>query len=143
MSQYTSVCGVDLVPPAVKTAICCTPYKVLETGFLSAKVVARYWNGIYTIYVLANARSDNTFDGRVFAVGTTPEHEFGFCEIDLSELAKVELSVRVGEIGDLIIGIELDDRVKPLSLTLGECFDIFQEEVPHWLLCEKSASLRH
>lgn len=142
MSRYTSVCGVDLVPPAVEAAICCTPYTVLETGFLNAKVVARYRNGC-TIYVLANARSDNIFDGRVFALGATPEHEFGFCEIDLGELAKVELSVRVGEIGDLIIGIELDDRVKPLSLTLGECFDIFQEEVPHWLLGEKSASLRH
>lgn len=138
-SPFINAAGQNLLPDTVKEALKGLPYASQDGKYFDAKVVARYFGGNYTAYVLENANSDGEVDGCVFGLVAIDPNEFEYGDIWIPELASVQIPVKNPGFANWVSCIERDTSVPPLKYTLGECFAKFGElsMVPQWM--EKKA----
>ena len=61
-SPFINAAGQNLLPDTVKEALKGLPYASQDGKYFDAMVVARYFGGNYTAYVLENANSDGEVD---------------------------------------------------------------------------------
>ena len=132
MSNFINITGQDLCPAAVEKALKSMPFGSQDSRYLSAKVVARYYSCAYTAYVLENGNETGEIDGLVYGIARIGDNEFEYGDLSLSEFAQLRIPMQLSE-STFAVGIERDDSVLPLKMTLGECFAKYGEEVPLWI----------
>ena len=132
MSNFINITGQDLCPAVVEKALKSMPFGSQDSRYLSAKVVARYFSCAYTAYVLENGNETGEIDGLVYGIARIGDNEFEYGDLSLSEFAQLRIPMQLSE-STFAVGIERDDSVLPLKMTLGECFAKYGEEVPLWI----------
>ena len=132
MSIFINITGHDLCPAAVEDALKSMPYGSQDSQYLSAKVVARYYSCAYTAYVLENGNEEGKVDGFVYGIARIGNNDFEYGDLSLSEFAHLSIPMQLSE-STFAVGVERDDSVQPLSMTLGECFVKYGEEIPMWI----------
>ena len=132
MSNFINITGQDLCPAVVEKALKSMPFGSQDSRYLSAKVVARYFSCAYTAYVLENGNETGEIDGLVYGIARIGDNEFEYGDLSLSEFAQLRIPMQLSE-STFAVGIERDDSVQPLKMTLGECFAKYGEEVPMWI----------
>ena len=132
MSKFINITGHDLCPSVVEDALKSMPYGTQDSRYLSAKVVARYYSCAYTAYVLENGNEEGKVDGLVYGIARIGNNDFEYGDLSLSEFAHLSIPMQLSE-STFAVGVERDDSVQPLKMTLGECFAKYGEEVPMWI----------
>lgn len=102
-----------LITSSIRKALDKTPYKSQDGKGLEAKVIARYFRGNMTAYVL-----ESEGDTKVFGLVDLGDG-FEYGSFDLADYEKINKRY--------IVPVERDIYVKPFEYTLAECFAIYQE----------------
>lgn len=122
-----------MVTKEIEDAINKTPYRSQDGKKLDAKVIARYFGGPITTYVLEGYQLEGeTWDGdSVFGLQSIG-YGFEYGSIPLKELFETGYYVECnGE--QKWRPIERDTSVEPLKMTLGECAAMYGEKLPAFL----------
>lgn len=137
MSQFITGAGEDLLPPAVEKALLATPPLSQDGKALDTKVIARYFVGNYTCYLLENGCEREIDEaGLAFGMVKIGSNEFEMGDISLRDIADLAVPISIQPFGRLAARVypERDRSVVPLKMTLGECMKMNGEEIPQWLV---------
>lgn len=105
-----------LITKAIENALNKMGYRSQDGMGRDAKVIARYFRGNATWYVLEKDEGANVFGLVDLGYG----FEYGYFSMD--ELEQINKAY--------VLGVERDSFVKPLKQTLGELMDLYGEVYP-------------
>jgi len=104
-----------LFTKAIEKALVKCPYLSQDGKGKDAKVIARFFGGCYTAYILESTEDPDILYG-VASLG----YGFEYGSVSRSELEKLRLP-------PFGLPLERDISVEPLKMTLGECMNRYRE----------------
>lgn len=120
-----------LVTKAIEKAIVKTPYGSTEGQKGEAKVIARFFGGACTFYVLEGFQQNGQtpWDGDTVWGLVDLGHGFEYGPFTLKGLGA---GYRINMFGNIVrMPFERDIFVEPLKMTLGECAKMYGEKMPY------------
>lgn len=120
-----------LVTKVIEKAIAKVPYGSTDGQGGDAKVIARYFGGACTFYVLEGYQQNGQtpWDGET--VYGLVDLGYGF-EYGPFSLKDLEAGYKMNMFGNIVrMPFERDIYVEPFKMTLGECAKMYGEKMPY------------
>ena len=119
--------GQKLITKAIEKAISKVPYGSTDGQKGEAKVIARFFGGSFTFYILEGYQQNGQepWDGETVYGLVNIGYGFEYGPFNISDLK------RGYRIGNLRMPFERDSSVEPMKYTLEVCARIYGEKMPY------------